>query len=396
MNVGALVHVGRRRVCAALAAALLVVCIAAVSDARAYAASSITPYGFGLTTFESAFTNGDGSIDTQAGSHPADSSFYVAFKTQEPASERPVAEAREVVTNLPAGLVADPNATPQCPRPVFDAGVEGDCPSDTRVGSVTVKLAELVEATLPLFNLVPPGNEPAELGLIYKGTRTFFNVAVRTNGDYGVSVRVPNIPELTLVRVRVNVSGFPDVKPYWTMPTACGGPLTTSATADAWGHESELAEYSFLSENNGQPFGYTGCEHLRFTPSIAITPSSADAETPTGLSVELKEPQEGLSDPTGDSQSDIKTTTVVLPEGVAVNPGTAAGLGACQFSEDGVGTLGPPSCPLSSKIGTAVIATPLLQTHLEGNVYLLQSTRRTSSCCSPRMRRERTSSSWAT
>jgi len=121
------------------------------------------------------------------------------------------------------------------------------------------------------------------------------------------------------------------------------------------------------------PFGYTGCEHLRFTPSISITPDSADAETPTGLSVELKEPQEGLADPTGVSQSDIKTTTVVLPEGVAVNPSAAAGLGACQFSEDGVGTLGPPSCPLSSKLGTAEIVTPLLKTHLEGNVYLLQS-----------------------
>ncbi len=376
----------RRITTVAVLLAAIPLCVSATAAGSA-AAATTTPFGFGFTTFESAFTNADGSVDTQAGSHPAEASFYVHFKTHEPENEQPVAEVREVVTNLPPGVAGNPNATPQCTRAVFDRGNStaasglgpGECPPDTQVGTVTVKLAEFVEETLPLINLVPPANEPAELGVVFKGIRTFFNAFVRTNGDYGISVRVPNIPELLFVHVRVDVWGFPGahtgapLKPFWTMPSACGGPLATSATGFGWGHESELAEYSFLSESEGVPFGYTGCEHLRFTPSISITPESADAETPTGLAVELKEPQEGLSDPTGVAQSDIKTTTVVLPEGVTVNPGAAAGLGACQFSEDGVGTSGPPSCPLSSKIGTAKIVTPLLKTPLEGNVYLLQS-----------------------
>ncbi len=368
------VRAGRRRVCAAAAAALLAVGASAVAASGASASITLTPLGFGFASFQSAFTNADGSVDSQAGSHPSEATFNIYFKTHEPENEKPVGEVREVVTNLPVGLVAAPDTLPQCTREQLDEeGGAGNCPPDSQVGTVTVHIAEFVEPTLALWNLVPPANQPAQLGVVFKGIRTFFNTAARTNGDYGVTVRVPNIPEFEFVHFLVRVWGFPDGKPFWTMPTSCGGPVTTTATGDAWGHETELSEVSFPSESEGLPFGFTGCEHLRFTPSIAVTPGSADAETPTGLSVELKEPQEGITDPVGVSQSDIKTTTVVLPEGVTVNPGTAAGLAACQFSEDGVGTTGPPSCPASSKVGTDVISTPLLKEKLEGSVYVLQS-----------------------
>ncbi len=369
---------GSLRICERLRARVVATTVALVAGcalAAPAAGATTTPGSFQFSNFESAFYNANGTIDTQAGSHPATSVFTTSFLANPQTQFTVGGFLREVDTNLPRGLVADPNATPGCTRAELDAGEEGLCPADTRVGTVGLVLTgfESAEFQLPLYNMVPPADQPATLGLIYKGVRTFFNTAVRTGSDYGISVRIPNIPEVGILRARVTVFGFPDGKPYWTMPTVCGGPLTTTATAFAWGHENELAEWSFMSESEGVPFGYTGCEHLRFTPSIAVTPASADAETPTGLSVELKEPQEGLSDPTGVSQSDIKTTTVVLPEGVTVNPGTAAGLAACQVSEDGVGTEGPPSCPASSKIGTVSITTPLLAKKLEGNLYVLQS-----------------------
>jgi hypothetical protein len=83
--------------------------------------------------------------------------------------------------------------------------------------------------------------------------------------------------------------------------------------------------------------------------------------------------QEGLLNPTANSQADIKNTTVALPKGVSVNPGQANGLGACQLSQDGVGREGPPSCPPNSKVGTVEVDTPVLRNRLTGNVYLLQS-----------------------
>jgi hypothetical protein len=396
---------------------VVLACVVAAAAGNA-AAATITPFGFGFTAFQSAFVNCPSdqckyygtevypetyTVDTQAGTHPGEAIFFGNFKTHEPESENPVGEVREVVTNLPPGLVANPHVTPQCTREQLDRGLVGECPADTQVGTVTVHLAGFVELTLPLYNMVPPSNQPLQLGLIFKGTRQFFNTFIRTGSDYGASARVPNIVEDTIIHFVVRIWGIPadpvyndvregvgpscspdgptgdcasdaPLKPFWTMPTACGAPLTTTATADAWGHETELSEISFLTESEGLPFGYTGCEHLQFTPSISITPGSADAETPTGLSVELKEPQEGVGEPVGASQSDIKTTTAVLPEGIAVNPGSAAGLAACQFSEDGVGTTGPPHCPAASKLGTVAITTPLLNENPEGNVYLLQST----------------------
>lgn len=421
----ALMRAERRRVSAVFAVAIvLTVCASAAVTSRASGATMTTPFGFGFTSFQNAFidcprdncevdqTTGGfpevDTVDTQAGSHPDEATFEVRFKARE--QERaPIAEVREIVVNLPVGLVADPHVTPRCTREQLDRGA-GECPADTQVGTVQVALASgrgagagvIEPEPLPLYNMVPPSNQPAQFGLIFKGTRQFFDTSVRTDGDYGISVRVPNITESELARALVSIWGLPadpshdrerqgtgngcgpgsptghcasdaPLKPFWTMPTACGGPLTTTATADAWGREAELAEVSFLTESEGLPFGYTGCEHLRFTPSVSITPGSADAETPTGLSVELKEPQEGVGDPVGVSQSDIKTTTVALPEGVAVNPGAAAGLAACQLSEDGVGTTGPSHCPTASKLGTVTIATPLLTESLEGNVYLLQS-----------------------
>jgi hypothetical protein len=64
---------------------------------------------------------------------------------------------------------------------------------------------------------------------------------------------------------------------------------------------------------------------------------------------------------------------VTLPEGVAINPGQATGLVACQSAESGVDSDGPSSCPSASKVGVDEITTTLLKNKLEGNVYILQA-----------------------
>jgi hypothetical protein len=144
--------------------------------------------------------------------------------------------------------------------------------------------------------------------------------------------------------------------------------------ANQWFDESVTDQTSVVfHDENGVPTGFTGCDHLGFGPSISVAPDTAAADSPAGLTVEVKAPQDTLSQTNGIATSNIKGTTVTLPEGVAVNPGQAAGLAACQMGESGVGTQGPPSCPAASKVGTDEIETPLLTNGLKGSVYVLQS-----------------------
>lgn len=94
------------------------------------------------------------------------------------------------------------------------------------------------------------------------------------------------------------------------------------------------------------------------------------ADSPTGLSVDLKVPQEqGVG---GLAEADLKEAVVRLPAGLTVSPSAANGLGACTPAEIGLTTPAAPSCPDSSKVGSVRIVTPLLAAPLQGTVYLAQ------------------------
>jgi hypothetical protein len=175
--------------------------------------------------------------------------------------------------------------------------------------------------------------------------------------------------------------------PFLTLPTSCAGPQAFTASLNTW-ETAGFAEASFLTHDaGGTKTGFTGCDHLGFSPAISVAPDTSQADTPAGLTVDVRVPQEGLSTPGAVATSNIKDTTVTLPPGVVINPGQAAGLQACQEGDVPGGDdlpragengeeerfAGPPDCPNASKVGTVQIATPLLKENLEGNVYVLQS-----------------------
>jgi len=78
----------------------------------------------------------------------------------------------------------------------------------------------------------------------------------------------------------------------------------------------------------------------------------------------------------------LKDTTVVLPQGLVINPSVANGLAACDESQ--IGFLGtgfeapnpihfnkaPQACPAASKIGTVEVTTPLLDHKVQGALYI--------------------------
>jgi hypothetical protein len=178
-------------------------------------------------------------------------------------------------------------------------------------------------------------------------------------------------------------------KAFLTLPTACTPPgvgLETRMHLESYDTASAPADASFVSHlppgfvwNDestwdpstwGPPQGPTGCDRLPFDPSFSAQPDSSTPDSPTGLTVNLGFPQEGLDDPEGLATAHLRDTTVTLPEGMTINPSGAGGLEACTDAQVGFNSVTPVQCPEASKIATVTATTPVLEEELTGAVYV--------------------------
>src|ERR1700722_6381089 len=386
------------------------------AEASSPVTTSATTPPFGLDDFSAWFSSANGTIDTQAGSHPYAMTLGFDLNAVEyhPAGGR----LHNVKISLPPGVIGDPHAVPQCTRQQFTSATVSGCPPDTQVGVDDAGLNPESEEgwddekfLLPVYNLVPPPGVPAEFGFTAQGSNIFIDAEVRSGSDYGINGEVHNLAynpvsnEITFWGVPGDEShnyercgvvgttvgeecGFkPDgakPKPLLTVPTSCEGPQKFGISVGSWTAALGTSTDSMLSQSpTGSPLGFQGCEHLSFGPKISVAPDTSFADTPAGLTVDVKVPQEGLAEAGGVAPTDIKNTTVTLPEGVAINPGQAAGLDACGPAEDGLTTEaekaegkednGPAHCPNASKVGTDEMETLLLAKPLKGAVYVMPS-----------------------
>jgi hypothetical protein len=368
--------------------------------------------GFGIKGFDVSFLNEDGTPDTQAGSHPHEMLTSISLNTQIVPREKeadsryetlPDGNVKDIVTDLPAGLVGDPNATEKkCTLAELDAE---KCPEESRVGELEIVIGELTYAktfSALVYNMVPPRGVAVQLGVNFLIPNAFIDVGVRAGGDYPVRAIAPNITQVastmgTRLKVFGVVGSGEHRKPFLTLPTGCAGPLKSTVSADSYQDPGHFAEATSLThESAGQPVLLTGCEKLKFPATITVAPDTANASTASGLTVGVHVPQKSAFNPEGLAESALRDTTVTLPEGVTINPSGANGLEACSeglagFSgfnefnpeyEPGVQTAtftpelpsplapGANFCPDGAKIGTVQIKTPLLSHPLEGAVYL--------------------------
>jgi uncharacterized repeat protein (TIGR01451 family) len=297
---------------------------------------------FRFTNWDVWFSNANGTLDTQAGSHPYEASFSFDLANElnrDQGGAFPVGgQAREIDVELPPGFVGDPNAVPQCHRVQLDAG---KCPPESQVGILETTVVWGLSFETEVYNMVPPAGVPDEIGFLLEAHETRLDSSVRSGSDYGLTTHVINVPESAVTANVLTIWGVPGEashdqfrvlpsavgKPFLTLPTSCTGPIKFAIRADTWEQPDKWTEaVDVLShDSNDVPTGLTGCEDLSFGPTITAAPDTAKADTPAGLTVEVKPATGGLLTPEGLGTTDIKNTTVTLPAGVVINPGQAAG-----------------------------------------------------------------------
>jgi hypothetical protein len=388
--------------------------------------SGATPFGF--ANYEIAGLEEDGSIDSQAGSHPFGVTTTIDFNRTAAEPFQP-ALPKDLDVNSPAGLVGNPTPFPQCTDLQFTTRQEfvNECPADTAIGVANLTVYEPIifgplpiTLGVPVFNLKPERGEPARFGFLVLEASAILNTSVRTGGDYGVTVSSNNIPQIVpVLSTQVTLWGVPGAAshdpsrgwacvdgglfvllgatgsceasknvvtpPFLSMPTSCTGPLQSTVLGDAWAHPGS---FTAPFEATSQP-SLDGCNRLPFEPSIRVASNTREASTPTGLTVNVHVPQQSGLNPKGVAQAEVRNTLVTLPEGVTLNPSGADGLQACplltgkapaqekleeskQASGINLETKWPANCPEQSKIARVTVATPLLPQTLQGHIYLAQ------------------------
>jgi hypothetical protein len=349
---------------------------------------TFTTFGFAAFSFEDL--GQEAHPYTQAGGHPYELRTNIELNTTTDQAGRvgPSGTVKDIKVHLPAGLIGNPQATQKCTR--FESE-QKRCSGAAQIGFVTVVLSEGSEADA-LFNLVPPHGVAAEFGVRFnKLSNAFIDGSVRTGTDYGLDADSLHITTLVpVVGVQVAIWGVPadpshdqerncgknamgyetpcsanvPLRPFLTNPTSCAGPLSASAQADAYQAPGEFAQLS------AQVPAMTGCERLRFTPTIRVQPESSAADSPTGMHVDLHIPQE--ESPTGLAEADLKDASVSLPLGMTVNPSGASGLAGCSEAQIEVNGPAPAKCPDASKIGSVELSSPLVDHPLMGSVFVAQ------------------------
>jgi hypothetical protein len=397
------------------------------------------PVPFGVENYSLTAEEEGGGPSTQAGVHPFQLTTTLNLNEgpeENPLDEKlkvfPVGSPKDTVFKWPEGLIGNPQATATCTLGQFLRKVgteENECSAQSVVGVVVVSVEEpaIIGAatfTLPLFNLEPNKGEPARFGfnVLAGDSPVVIDTAVRTGGDYGITVSSNNITQTAgFFSAKVTVWGVPGdprhnnargwgclyqergvpannrepcnalqeqaPKPFLVLPTSCssnaaGQPEAIQSTLEA---DSWTAPGAFTEPLVSTMGPLDGCNRLPFSASIKATPDGQAASTPTGLNVDVHVPQEVSENAEGLASSNVRDITVRFPEGVVINPASADGLQACPESEVGLQpglgeqgellfspTLPEPFCPDASKVGTVTIKTPLLPKgeNVEGALYL--------------------------
>ncbi|HEY5815376.1 MAG TPA: hypothetical protein VIS95_03445 [Solirubrobacterales bacterium] len=333
----------------------------------------------------------------QAGAH-ADVTTSIELSQ---VNNHPYANTRDVLVELPPGLVGNPEAYPKCTLLQFGATVDkSSCPQDSQVGVNEIRISGNLSGTFvePVYNMPAPGGDiVARFGFFAATYPMLINVRLDPETSNVIAAvegapagaelisaettfwGVPSDPSHDLLRVTPfeaqgnkapppggRESGLSPI-PFMTNPTSCGAGKEMKVTATSYqlpdSPSTKTAPFPALS----------GCGVLELDPQVSLSPTTSQGASATGIEYGLSFPTQGFEQGHLKVGSYLKRAEVTLPEGMTLNPSAAEGLGVCSEADLARETYnsGPNAgCPETSKIGSAISTSPVLDRQVAGSLYL--------------------------
>ncbi|HEV7771388.1 MAG TPA: hypothetical protein VGO66_12130 [Solirubrobacterales bacterium] len=389
-------------------------------------ASFTTAKGFGFLPGSEGFAvaaiaEGGGGA-SGPGAHPYQLSFVIGLNKGGEFEDQPGAifgdgDLRDLRIEAPPGLIVNPAALPKCglaefhtPRvSPYEASRSGEsCPDRTQLGTVEVQasLEGGKSRRFGLFNLEPAPGIPAQLGFAPFGSPVILNEGLRPNpdGSYVMTLEANNVPQaLDLHGLSVVLWGAPwaishnpergnclnEAEPdfpwakcsvglgeklaYLTMPHRCSGNLAFSAAAGSWQQGAAAPAIATARDDAGAAVAMGPCTGFPFAPQPLAQLTDTKASSPSGYNFQLTVDNTNLTDPGRRAPAPVKTVSVVLPNGVTINPSVGAGLSTCspaQFAAESAFSAQGAACPNAAKLGDFTVRSALFADLLEGSVYL--------------------------
>jgi hypothetical protein len=396
---------------------------------------------FGIVDFGFEPLTAEGGASSEPAAHPDVIATRIGFpdifkpEGQGLAKEavEPVEQVKNVVVELPVGLVGDPLATSRCPlygpkveyevKPSeFESicgrkyGPHGEVIEDSEVGALAFD-GEKTEFDptgrpqhiSPVYNTSPEEGYPAEFTFVVEENAiSLYASIVHNTLGYRVRVAAPSLTttvgtlgtQLAFFGDAAERDGLTPHTAFLTNPADCSvqGPLKARIEADSWQQpkrwvSAETEVYPQLEDCNLLQFEPE--TKLEMAPSPSGEEGTTQADAPSAYNVSLKVPQRTLFEQS--ATPDLKGATVTLPEGVSVSPSAADGLEGCaehgpegidiandegrhpdeagegeEIGPDGLAHLVAGHCPAASTLGSVEVLTPLLEKPLTGHLYLAQ------------------------
>jgi hypothetical protein len=333
--------------------------------------------------------------------------------------EIPTAVVKHIRTDVAPGLSTSPAAVPMCSNAQFgkeeipgsELFSEPTCPEETEIGvnQVTVYLAPAkIDLALEgsAYNLEQPEGRASNYGVaielpkaitgpeleeafakeghplekthpgaekFYEEKQWYSHTLIEGNvewgkeakgtgqGDYHDYFEIKVSTALPLISSRLVFYGTSGDGAFITNATSCPGHNTTTLTL------TDL-EGTPVSEAYTTPVVLIECNDVPFKPGFVVTPSTTQSDEPDALTTEfsLAHNPEGIDD------SQVKSATITMPEGMTLNPSAAYGLEVCTEAQARIHSeqFGV-ECPQGSKLGTDTLDVPGLPNgSLTGSVYL--------------------------